>query len=203
MLSKVTIKRPVRFKEYFLVLAMHYFQTYTLFALLFIFSIFTGIAYADKKYPEVEVLYLAPDQEPAKATLEDVEWLQGLWVGAIEGIGYQEYFVSEKNGGQMGGYVRGWFNDGTPWFYEITLFVEKNGSLEQQLRNFGADFKAWEKDDQFIRRPLIKKTENALYFEGITFVKKSRDEHIVYLNVPNQDNAKNIVVVEQTRKKLL
>ena len=163
-------------------------------------AMYASSGIADTAIAEIEVLYLKPDQQPAKATLQDVEWLQGLWEGAVGNAGYQEYYVSEQSGGQMGGYVRGWFQDGSPWFYEITLFVEKNGSLEQQLRNFGPDFKAWEKDDQFIRRPLIKKTDNALYFDGITFVNKSYDEHIVYLNVPTKENKHNIVVVQQKRK---
>ena len=179
---------------------MHLSQRWK-FSIIFIATaFFISSSYAESKLPDVEVLYLKSDQKPAKATLQDVEWLQGLWVGAVGNVGHQEYYVSEPSGGQIGGYVRGWFENGSPWFYEITLFVEKNGSLEQQLRNFGPDFKAWEKDDLFIRRPLVKKTSNALYFHGITFVNKSYDEHIVYLNVPTKENPKNIVVVQQQRK---
>ena len=150
---------------------------------------------------KVEVLHLAPDTQPAKASLADLQWMQGLWHGAI-GKNFQEIYVSEQLGSQMGGYVRGWFGNGKPWFYEITVFVEVGDSIEQQLMIFGPDFKPWQKEGQYIRRPLVKKTKNALYFDGITYVNKSANEHLVYFKMTDADNAGEIIVVHQLRKNL-
>ncbi len=177
------------------------FRTPTFFISLFsVLLLIANIAYAESTNPQAEVLHLQPNQKPATATLEDVEWLQGLWSGSIEG-GHQEHYISEKSANQMGGYVRGWKDDGSPWFYELTIFEESENSIVQLVRNFGPDLRAWEKEGEHIRRPLVKKTKDTLYFDGITFVNKSINEHLVYLKIAHGEHKGKIAIIRQIRQK--
>ena len=74
-------------------------------------------------------------------------------------------------------------------------------SIVQLVRNFGPDLRAWEKEGEHIRRPLVKKTKDTLYFDGITFVNKSINEHLVYLKIAHGEHKGKIAIIRQIRQK--
>ena len=72
-----------------------------------------------------------------RATLSDMQWLEGRWVGAAFG-GKTEEQWSAPDGGAMVGWYR-LVKDGKPVFYELMTVVEKDGSLVMRLKHFHAD----------------------------------------------------------------
>src|SRR5690606_30910946 len=74
-----------------------------------------------------EVRHLAAGQAPGAATIADVAWLEGRWVG--EGLGgAAEETYSPPAGGAMIGAFRSLKADGQPNFYEFVLLAEREGS---------------------------------------------------------------------------
>lgn len=107
-----------------------------------------------------------------KASLADIQWIAGHWVGTGLG-GVTEELWSPPNGGSMMGVFRA-VRDGKVLFYEICLFVEEKNTLVLKLKHFGPDLTGWEEKAVVREFPLVKVTEDAAYFSGITY-RKNRD----------------------------
>lgn len=73
-------------------------------------------------------------------------------------------------------------------FYEIETITEKNGTLVLQLKHFHSNLKGWEEKDETVDFPLVKITENRVYFDGMTFEKVSDNEMNVYVRIKQTDN---------------
>ena len=52
-----------------------------------------------------------------------------------------------------------------------------------ELKHFSNELKGWEEKNETIAFPLVKITSNAVYFDGMTFVKISDDEMHVYVEI--------------------
>lgn len=168
-----------------------------LFTLLFF--LFTQSIYAQQKPDSLtQVLIWGENVHCAKANLNQVEWMQGNWEGPLDG-NHQQHIVFSRNGNQMPGFARGWTNEGGIMFYEINTFTEVADCLEYRVKHMNSELSAWEGADGFIRHRLIAYTDKALYFDGITFVKKENNQHTVYFRIPEGENEGQIVVVNQTR----
>lgn len=105
--------------------------------------------------------------QPA-ATIADISWLAGRWVG--EGLGgTAEDVIAPASGGQMMGMFRHSKADGSVNFYEFYLFAEKDGSLTVRLKHFSPMLAGWEEKDGFVEFPLVAIEERAAYFDGLTY----------------------------------
>lgn len=105
----------------------------------------------------------------AKATLADVAWLAGRWVG--EGLGGTlEETWSPPLGGAMVATFR-LVKDGAPSFYEMCWIREKDGSLEYAVKHFHADLKGWEEKDAHVAFPLVAVEADAVHFQGLTLAR--------------------------------
>ena len=117
----------------------------------------------------VPVRSLEEGAEQPAATIEDLAWLAGRWVG--EGLGgTAEDVIAPASGGQMMGMFRHSKADGSVNFYEFYLFAEKGGSLTVRLKHFSPMLAGWEEKAEFVEFPLVAIEGHAAYFDGLTYV---------------------------------
>ncbi len=119
-----------------------------------------------------------PDYRPA-ATLADVDWMVGNWVGEAFGSSFEEVWNPPSAGSMVGMFKV--FNDEGVEFYEILLLVEDEGSLSILVKHFSEDFTAWEEKEDYVRFRLVKLEENAVHFSGISFYRIDENEMHGYL----------------------
>jgi len=125
-----------------------------------------------------------PDYRPA-ATLQDVDWMVGDWVGEAFGNTFEEVW-NPPSAGSMVGMFKVLDGDQVE-FYELLLLLEEEGSLSILVKHFSADFTAWEEKDDYVRFRLVKLEDNAVHFSGISFYRISNDEIHAYLVLHNSD----------------
>jgi hypothetical protein len=119
-----------------------------------------------------------------KATIADVAWLQGHWVGKGLG-GTVEKFWSPPRGKSMMEAFRLIQNDAVV-MQELCTMVEENGSLVYRVKHFDAKLKAWEEKDVSVNFPLVKLAPRAAYFDGLTLVNKDDGSLVTYLVTRNR-----------------
>lgn len=119
------------------------------------------------------------------ATLDQVAWLAGHWVG--EGLGgFSEELWSPPAGGAMMGNYR-LLKDGTPVFYEFLLLAEENGSLILKLKHFNPDLTGWEEKADFVDFPLVAIEGDVIHFDGLTYERQPDGSMRVYLLLRNRE----------------
>lgn len=131
------------------------------------------------------------------ANLDQVEWMQGNWGGPLEN-GSQQHVLMARTGDQMPGFAWGWTTDGAVMFYEVNVFVQVGECVEYRVKHMSSELSAWEGQDGFVRHRLLDFTDDALYFDGITFEKNGPDGHTVYLRLTDGE----IITVNQKRMPL-
>ncbi len=146
-----------------------------------------------------KVLVSATTGSSIPATLEDVEWLTGSWVGSREPGHTVEHIILDKRISHMPGFVRSYYDDSV-FFYEISVFAEVGNSVSYRVKHFGYDLVGWEKQDEVIDRPLLAKSKNALQFDGITFERSSDDSFTVYFRIPSGPNEGDVLVIPFKRQ---
>ena len=122
----------------------------------------------------------------------------GIWHGDVQGPKEGETFLLEGAHGQMGGFARGYDKNGL-MFNEIITIMESEGSIEFRLKHFSPELHGWEPQNKPIRRPLIKITEDALYFDTVTYVKQDKDNYILYIRIPNKEGVMQVVAIPHKR----
>jgi hypothetical protein len=146
---------------------------------------FFGIIYAHEPNLTLNVLSLDPNVGSPEATIGDVAWIAGHWVGdAFGGIG--EEIWTEPAGGAMMGMYR-IVKDGQVGFYEFLTISEVDTSLVFRLKHFHADLKGWEEKDDMVTFPLVKIGDGHAYFDGITFNKLGNDQLQIFLAQRKKD----------------
>ena len=125
------------------------------------------------------------DNQPAPATLADVAWLQGHWVGDGLGGVSEEQWSPARGGVMMGTYRL--LKDGKPVFYEFILLAEDNGTLVMKLKHFHPDFSGWEEKSNFITFRLVAVEPRAVHFDGLSYVGEGDDELRIYLLLRERD----------------
>lgn len=130
-------------------------------------------------------LKLGPGAQPPHATLADMAWLAGRWVGPAFGGEAEEIWSAPRAGSMMGMYrlVR----DGKPIFYEFQTLVEQGGSLMLRLKHFGPDLIGWEEKERTIDFPLVGLGEGIVQFEGMSFHREGDAKLTVYLAIEGRD----------------
>jgi hypothetical protein len=119
------------------------------------------------------------------ATLDQVAWLAGHWVG--EGLGgVSEELWSPPAGGAMMGTYR-LLKDGAPVFYEFLLLAEENGTLILKLKHFNPDLTGWEEKADFVDFPLVAIEADAVHFDGLTYERQPDGSLRVYLLLRNRE----------------
>ena len=134
--------------------------------------------------------------EAPKATLADMQWLQGRWCGSALG-GFVEEIWSEPRGGTMMGMFRLVKGD-EPVFYEFLHVVEAGGTLALRLKHFNRDLTGWEEKAQVREFKLLAIKDGVYSFEGMDF-HPSKDTLKVVLQIGNKDGSTRTEVFTYTR----
>lgn len=125
-----------------------------------------------------------PDARPP-ATLDDVSWLVGSWVGDAFGSTFEQVW-NPPSAGSMVGFFK-LMSDGEVGFYELLLLVEEEGSLSLKVKHFSADFTAWEDKSDHVTFRFIGAEPDALHFSGISFFRVDADTMHAYLAMRRGD----------------
>lgn len=123
--------------------------------------------------------------ESPNATINEVSWISGYWVGeAFDGL--IEEIWSEPLGGSLMGSFKLVVN-GKVEFYEICTISEENETLVFRLKHFSNDLKGWEEKDENITAQLVKIEKNKVFFNNFTFEKVFDNELNIYVLFKNDD----------------
>jgi hypothetical protein len=139
-----------------------------------------SVAGAQERQTE-HTLRLAAGAKPGAATIADMAWLAGHWIG--EGLGGQseEIWSPPQNGVMMGMYRH--IKDGKPVFYELLTLAEDGGSLVIRLKHFNPDLTGWEEKNETVSFPFVASRDGVLHFEGMAFKRSGEDALTVYLAI--------------------
>lgn len=139
--------------------------------------------------PEPCVLSRAEGAPAPAATLADLHWLPGRWVG--EGLGGA---VEELWGPAEGGTMLGTFRllrDGVPAFYEFMAVTELDGSLVLRLKHFHPDLRGWEERDQVVAFPLVRMDAGTAWFDGLTLHRAAADAMDIHVRFRGRDGSQH------------
>ena len=132
-------------------------------------------------------------QAGPRASLADVAWLQGHWIGSMP-EGPVEQFNLSPMFGHLPGFVRA-VAPKNVIFYEISLIAEVGGSLSVRVKHFTPELEGWEARESYIDRPLVARDSTNLYFDGITYSRTGPDTYVVYfLNRSGTEERDTLVV---------
>jgi len=106
--------------------------------------------------------------ESPPATLEQIDWLEGQWIGdGIGGAPAMESWLKPMGGTMVGTFVQE-AADGSIQFSEILYLMEEEGSLVLRLKHFNADLTGWEEKDEMLTFRLVAIEPCAAYFNALT-----------------------------------
>jgi hypothetical protein len=138
--------------------------------------------------PVVNVMRLEQGETSPPAKIGDIAWLAAHWRG--EGLGGEaEEFIAPAAAGQMMGMFRHLKADGAVNFYEFYVFAEQAGSLTLRLKHFSPLLSGWEEKDEFVEFPLVAIGDQAVYFDGLTYVLEQDGSLTVGVRVAEERNA--------------
>ena len=138
-----------------------------------------------------------PDSPAPTASIKDLVWLQGEWVGeGFDSVLHES--ISAPVGGQMSAHFYA-AKDGKPSFYEFELITEVGDSLEFWVKHFNPDMTGWEEKDKFVRFKLVAIDKDAAYFDGLTLKRTGPDtaDHVV--RIKGKDGAVREAVLHYRR----
>lgn len=111
-------------------------------------------------------LKLDDDAHRPPATIDDVAWIAGSWVGEGFGGNAEEMWTAPSAGSMVGSFKL--MHGGEVTLYEIELIVEEEGSLTFKVKHFTSAFEAWEEKAEFVPFPLVRLAPDTAYFSGLT-----------------------------------
>ena len=135
-------------------------------AVTLLFGLLAAHVEADSRASERTYKLDDPSQRPA-ATLEDVDWLVGSWVGTGFGQRFEQVWNPRSAGSMVGMFKL--YDDGAVNFYELLVLIEVEGSLELRVKHFTPEFIAWEEKQDYVAFPLVRIDNDAIHFSGLSF----------------------------------
>lgn len=144
----------------------------------------TSSLFAQSVYTENTLKLDDPTNMP-DANIDDVAWLSGNWVAEAFG-GLAEDIWSDPAGGSMVGLFRS-VSGGEVNFYEIFTISEIEESLILRLKHFNADLTGWEEKNVTQDFQLVEISDQGVWFEGFTILKKGSDAYQVFLAMKSPD----------------
>ncbi len=132
-----------------------------------------------------EVRTFQENGAPPPATITDVAFLTGHWIG--EGLGAcAEEVMSESAGGQIMGIFRQMKPEGGVRFYEFYTIAEHEGSLVLRIKHFNPDMTGWEEKNEMVAFPLVAIEGTTAYFDGLTFSRIGKKGFASAVNIGEQ-----------------
>ena len=106
--------------------------------------------------------------ESPPATLEQMDWLVGQWVGeGIQGAPAMESWLPPTGPVMVGTFVQQ-TGEGEIMFTEHMYLMEEEGTLVLRLKHFNADLTGWEEKDDMLTFRLVAVEECAAFFRALT-----------------------------------
>jgi hypothetical protein len=167
-----------------------------LFSLVLYFLLGNGTIYSQSKLTE-HTLALDEHDNAENASIEDISWLSGRWEGTGFG-GTVEETWNPPLGGTMVGTFRLVTEKG-PSFYELLLLAPEGNSIVYKVKHFHPDLKGWEEKDDFISFPLVKISQDAVHFHGLT-LQRLGDTCVHYLAMSQKDGTHKEVSLKYVRR---
>lgn len=156
--------------------------------LLLIFLALLSIQSVDAQSARTEhVLGLDEGAKSPPASLDDIAWLAGSWMGEAFGGTFEEVWTRPSNRSMVGLFKLA--HDGEVSIYEIQTITAEQGSLVWKVKHFSGDFVAWEEKDEAVTFRLVKIEPQAAYFDGITLLRDG-ENLIAYLLVSREDEVR-------------
>ncbi len=152
--------------------------------LIVLSSALCGAAFAVEPRTE-HTFRLADGEAPPSATIDDARWLTGSWHGTAFGQRFEETWDPPSGGTMVGTFKL--FDGDDVAMYELLLLKVENGTLSLKVRHFNPDFTAWEDKTEDVTFRLVKKTDNALHFSGISFYRHDDNRFDGYLVMRGKD----------------
>ncbi len=128
-------------------------------------------------------LKIDPSKNSVKASINDVSWIAGYWVGEAFGGHTEEVWTTPLGNSMMGSFKL--VVNGNVEFYELCTISEENETLYFRLKHFHNNLKGWEEKDERLQAQLVKIEENKVYFEDFTFEKVTENELNIYVVFTN------------------
>ncbi|MCL1036968.1 DUF6265 family protein [Shewanella submarina] len=125
------------------------------------------------------LVYLKPGQSSPAADLRAVAWLAGHWQGTALGGDVEEVWSPPLGDSMMGAFKL--TKQGKTQFYELETIVQEEGSLVFRLKHFGPQLVGWEAKEQSVAYPLVRVTDNRVYFSGLTLERHDDQRISVYV----------------------
>ena len=128
---------------------------------------------ADAVLDSIEVRFANAAAPAPTASIGQLAWMAGQWRSKATPDGFAgggEHVILEARDGQMPGFVRVMNREGGTMLFELSSFLAVDGVLTYRNRHFAPDLIAWQAPEEFVDRPLVAIEDDAVYFDGITFV---------------------------------
>lgn len=117
--------------------------------------------------PDGTKMAVVAENNPVKASIEDVAWIQGNWTGEAFGGVVEENWSAPKGDSMMASFKL--VVNEKVQFYELEIIREFGNSLVLQLKHFNKDLAGWETKKETVDFPLLEILQNKIIFEGMTF----------------------------------
>jgi len=123
--------------------------------------------------------YLEEGQKPAKASIEEVNWITGHYQGEAFGGFIEEKWTDARAGAMMGSFRM--LKEDQVKFYELMTISEEDESLVLRIKHFDKDLKGWEEKEESMETKLVEIKHQKAFFEGITFERTPNDQLYIYV----------------------
>ena len=141
---------------------------------------------------------LSEGMESPNASITDVSWISGHWLGKAFGGTVEEIWSPPMGDSMM--FVFRLVNEGKVSFYEIGHITEEGNSLILQLKHFNRDLSGWEEKEETVDFKLVRLEENKAYFDNFTFEKINENAMNLYVVISEGDDKKEEVKFSYQRK---
>lgn len=165
--------------------------------MLFVFLLFSPV-WAQSPHTE-NTFKLDQDAERPQATIDQVDWLVGNWVGSAFGNRFEEVW-NPASAGSMVGFFK-LYNDDGVIFYELLLIKEEENSLSLKVKHFDKNFHAWESKEDYVDFKLVKIEPNAIHFSGLSFYRDGPDKIDGYIVMKGKDGSVSEEPLNYERRK--
>jgi hypothetical protein len=137
---------------------------------------------------------------PATASIADLSWISGYWMGEALGGNVEEMW-SDTLAGSMFGSFRLVVNNEVR-FYELMTLTEEKGTVVLRIKHFNPDLKSWEENNVAEVFTLVEVTDSCAYFDGLTFEKVDADALTIHVLFIKKDGDRRVIPFMYRRKQV-
>ncbi len=150
--------------------------------------------------PFLFVLCIQVSAQNANPSVEDLNFLQGYWIGDGFG-GVSEEVWTPATLGRMNGFYKHMKDDQTT-FMEFMDISTVNDTIRLRLKHFNPDMTGWEEKDKYVTFTLESLEPNKAIFKGLTYELVDPNYLKVSLKLKQKDGSTRIEVFNFRRKTL-